>query len=187
MRWGTDHRGWLPSGPIESGFWFDDVDRGSPIELYDATRSAQGLSGSDGWYGQGLLWLRGYVTEPVLFYCPRRAQQGWGLGNAWPRRWNGWQPDDGKTRIFTSYAYRGGLASQGDGPWGRLNLHRLPPGSAVLADNPMYGARWHEQGHNIALIDGRVQGVRPELPMIDGRLQHYWPRVQSLLAGRTPQ
>jgi len=175
------HAGRLPPGPIERGFWPHNPDRGSPFEPYDRHRIGSGnLSSRDGWYGFGLLWKCRYMSDGRLYYCPAAGSRG-GItaARAWPRCFNNRRdPADGKTRIFSTYAYRGGLSSHAGRPEGPLNVYRFSGRTAVLADNPCAGRRWHDGGYNIAYLDGHVRfAALAGTPVPAGRLDELWQAV----------
>ncbi len=179
--------GSLPPGPIEiqgpGSPWVDDPDRGSPLVLFEAARIGRAdLSSQNGWYGQGLLWEGGYVEDGHLYYCPEVQRMDWGYDKAWPRRINSDRtPADGKTLVWSSYAYRGGLSSQIGTPNGPLNVYRNPSTLAVLADSPCFNSMWHEDGYNVAFIDTHVRFFHFDHPIVpDGRLQVLWQSVDAL-------
>ena len=89
-------------------------------------------------------------------------------------------PADGKTLVWTSYVYRGGLTSQAGTPNGPLNVYRNPSTSALLADSPCFNSIWHEDGYNVAFIDTRVRFFHFDSPIVpDGRLQFFWQSVDA--------
>ena len=176
--YGFQHGGSLPPGPIERAQWPGDPDRGSPYELYDARRPGERLSSRQGWYGMGLLWKAGCVENGASFYCRagEKPPENLQFAHAWPQNLDAQRnPLDGKTRIYGSYAYRGGLASRAGTPLGPLNLHRHSGRLGVLSDNPCSGRMWHRGGYYIATLDGAVGFHAFDAPPVpDGRLQDLW-------------
>ncbi len=179
----SDNGGFLPPGPIERAYWPGDADRGSPFEMYDYNRiDRTDLSSRDGWYGFGLLWKYGYVDRGEVYFCPAAESKGGvGYDHAWPRTFDANRnPSDGKTRIFGSLAYRGGLSSQAGTPNGPLNIYRNSGALAVLADNPCSGRMWHEGKYNVAFLDGRSEAFHFDQPVVpDGRLYSLWKAINA--------
>ncbi|MDY7010417.1 MAG: type II secretion system protein [Planctomycetota bacterium] len=173
--------GWLPPGPIERSYWAGDPDRGSPIEPYDSRRiDDPSLSSQEGWYGLGLLWKGGYVDNGRVYYCPSATDSGGiGYNQGWPRAFdNNRNPADGKTRVFSTYAYRGGLSSHAGKPNGPLNVNRNPGTLAVFADNPCSGKMWHEGLYNVAFLDGHIESCAFDKPVVPaGHLQDLWQAI----------
>ena len=172
----------LPPGPIERSYWPGDPDRGSPYEIFDNRRMDDGLSSQDGWYGFGLLWKYGYVDGGEVYYCPSADKRG-GVGHnqAWPRSFDdNRNPADGKSRIFSTYVYRGGLSSQVGTPNGPLSVHRNSGALATFADNPCSGKMWHEGKYNVAFLDGHVESFAFDKPVVPaGHLQNLWKAINA--------
>ncbi len=173
--------GWLPPGPIERSLASDDPDYGSPIEPFNNNwRVDNGLSSQDGWYGFGLLWKGGYVDDGLVYYCPSAQSRG-GIGHnqAWPRSFDDDRnPSDGKSTVFSTYAYRGGLSSQAGKPDGPLNINRNPGTLAVFADDPCSGNMWHEKKYNVAFLDCHVESFAFDEPVVaDGHIQTLWQAI----------
>ena len=187
----TIGNGWLPPGPVELGGsqWRDDPDRGSPMELYDASRPAAGLTSDQGWYGQGLTWKHQYVDRGQTYYCPEREIRGRGYRHAWPAAMTAERgPADGKSRIYGSYAYRGGLWSGRGTEYGPLNIHRNSGGLGLLVDYPGFGSMWHADGYNAAFLDGRVEYVHSTQPMVhDARLMVFWQVIGAFWDAPGPE
>jgi len=178
-----DFDGWLPPGPVERGFWAGDPDRGLPYELYNARRVEDpALNSRNGWYGLGLIWKSAYVDRGELFYCPSAGRNG-GLKRkqAWPRSFDASRdPSDGKSRVCSTIAYRGGLSSQAGTSLGPINVSRSSAGDPMLADNPCAGRMWHDGGYNIAFVDAHVQFYDFGSPIVsDGYLPALWEAVLS--------
>jgi len=175
--------GWLPPGPIERSYWTGDPDRGSPLVPYHVDRRDDpGLSSQDGWYGFGLLWKGRYVDDGQVYYCPSASGSGGiGYNQGWPRAFdNNRNPADGKTRIFSTYAYRGGLSSHAGEPNGPLNINRNPGTLAVFADNPCLGEMWHEGLYNVAFLDGHIESFAFDKPVVPaGHLQDLWQAIDA--------
>lgn len=170
--------GRLPFGPVENGGWVGDIDRGSPSELYDAARPERGLRSRDGWYGLGVLWRAGMIDDAHVFFCPARTAVGRGYRHAWPRAFEGHQPADGKTRIHTSYAYRGGMESQAGTPLGPVSLGRDPAVTPIHADDPTLGAQWHPEGYNVGHLDGSIRLYTFDTPPVpDFRVHEMWRKI----------
>lgn len=182
--------GWLPPGPIEQGeygAWRDDPDRGSPTELYHAGRADDPTrSDLDGWYSAGLTWKLAYVDSPQTFYCPAAGRAG-GItfAQGWPASTTGRNPDDGRTRVYWTYGYRGGMSSEAPGPLGPLNLMRAGAADEpVVADDPCRGRMWHDGGYAIGFADGHVGfAAFDEPPLSDGRLIAFWDLLPAALGG----
>ena len=178
-----DNGGWFAPGPIERSYWAGDADRGSPAEPYDNRRIGDpSLSSLDGWYGMGLLWKGGYIDAGRAYYCPSAGDNG-GIGyeQGWPRAFDVRRnPGDGKSRIFSTYAYRGGLSSRSGHADGPLNIYRNSAALAVFADDPCQGQMWHEGAYNIAFLDCRVGSFAFDQPVIsDGHLQTLWKAIDA--------
>lgn len=180
MAYAGESRGYLPAGPIEAGYWPADPDRGSPFELYDSRRINSDMSSCNGWYGFGRLWKGRYVDDGRTFYCAEAERTGaLTYSQAWPSATDGQgDPADGKTRIFSSYAYRGGLTSHMGQPEGPLSIGAdgsLP----ILADNPCFSSFWHRNGYNIAFADGHIKFAGFDSPVVPaGHLQDLWEMVK---------
>ena len=175
--------GWLPPGPIERSYWTGDPDRGSPIEPYDSRRMDDpGLSSRNGWYGMGLLWEQRYVDDGRVYYCPSaQSRGGIGYDQGWPRAFDDDRnPADGKTRIFSTYAYRAGLSSQAGKPNGPLNVYRNPGTLAVFADDPCSGKMWHEGLYNFAFLDCHIESFAFDEPVVPGgHIQTLWQAIDA--------
>ena len=183
IAYGADFGGWLPPGPAERGYWTGDADRGSPYELYDAYRiSDPGLYSDGGWYGAGLTWKHQYIEQGEQYYCPAAERRG-GVGcrQAWPKSFTpDRDPADGTSRIFFTYAYRGGLRSQAGTALGPVNLSRHSGSLPVLADNPCNRRMWHDGGYNIAFLDGRVEFRPFSAPIVlRGELPALWTALDN--------
>lgn len=183
LAYGSDG-GSLPPGPVERAYWSGDPDRGTPYEPYDRRRADDvSLSSQEGWYGLGLLWKNSYVHDGGAYYCPAAKRKG-GItpAQAWPRAFDGSRnpADDGTSRIFSTYAYRGGLSSHSGKPDGPLNLNRDPSGLATVADNPCSGRMWHDGGYNVAYLDGHVAFADFDSPPVTaGRLKGLWEAIDA--------
>ena len=176
-----DNGGSLPPGPIEVSYWATDPDRGTPYEPFDIRRVDEGLSSQEGWYGLGLLWKCKYIDDGRLYYCPSAASRGGvGFNQAWPKSFDNRNPADGKTRIFSTYVYRGGLSSQVGGPNGPLNINVNSGTLATFADNPCFGRMWHKETYNVAFLDGCVKSFHfDESPVRGGHLQDLWKAINA--------
>ena len=187
VAYATDAGGSLPPGPIEvhlaGSVWQNDPDRGSPLGLFNADRIGEAdLSSQQGWYGQGLVWKAGYIENGHPYYCPEADRRmDWGYDQLWPQRTNdNRMPTDGKSQVWSSYAYRGGLSSQAGTPNGPLNLYRNPGTLAVLADSPCFGSMWHEGGYNVAFLDTRVEFCPFDQPIVpDEHIQGLWQAIDA--------
>jgi prepilin-type N-terminal cleavage/methylation domain-containing protein len=157
-----DNGGWLPPGPREltmGGRWAGDPDRGSPLELFAAQRiGCADLSSQNGWYGQGLLWRQGDVSQPRIYYCPELERRGWGFALAWPQHMSV-APDRAgeKATVTGSYIYRGGYASQAGTIDGPRHIARDSSGEPLFADSPLYGSMWHAGGYLVGYLGGQVE------------------------------
>jgi prepilin-type N-terminal cleavage/methylation domain-containing protein len=176
----ADRNGWLPSGPIEDGLLqagiAGDPDRGSPFQLYDQRRIADDRSDDEGWFALGLIWKNAYLEEGQAFYCPAAARtEGETYEQCWPSSFDAARnPADGKTRIYATYAYRGGLQSQRGTELGPINLFRSGGVQPTLADNPCRRRMWHE-GYNVAFSDAHVAFYEFDEPQIErGDLSDLW-------------
>ena len=179
-----ESRGWLPPGPVERSLWEGDPDRGTPYELYNHGRVKPELklSSQNGWYGLGLTWKRGHVNQGQTYYCPS-ATTGGGVDyeQAWPRSFDGERdPSDGKSAVFSTYAYRGGMTSKAGTPLGPINALRTVGSTPILADNPCSMQMWHEGGYNVAFLDGRAQFFGFAAPIVtSGHLPTLWQAIQG--------
>jgi prepilin-type processing-associated H-X9-DG protein len=141
-----------------------------------------GLSSQDGWYGFGLLWKYGYVENGKVYYCPAADKKG-GVGHnqAWPRAFDDDRnPADGKSRIFSTYVYRGGLSSQTGTSNGPLSINRNSGALATFADNPCSGNMWHEKKYNVAFLDGHIESFTFDNSVVPaGHLQDFWQAINA--------
>jgi prepilin-type N-terminal cleavage/methylation domain-containing protein len=171
----ADCGGRLPAGPIERTF------SAGPHELYRAIADRR-LAPVDGWFGMGLTWRLGYVSAGRSFYCPQAPRHGdVAFGQAWPTAFDDQRnPADGKWKIYSSYAYRGGLPGASDAAWAPVNLYRDGASAVVLADNPMDGRMWHEGGYNLAAADGSVRFQQTRSAILpDGYLPGFWLALEA--------
>ena len=168
-----DSGGWLPPGPREllpGGRWAGDPDRGSPLELFAAARiGCADLSSQNGWYGQGLLWRQGAISQPRVYYCPELESRGWGFALAWPQQMS-LAPDRAgeKAAVTGSYIYRGGYASAAGTSDGPRNITRDSSGEPLFADSPLYGTMSHPGGYTVGYLGGQVEFRAFAAPPVKG-------------------
>jgi prepilin-type N-terminal cleavage/methylation domain-containing protein len=171
--------GYLPAGPTSRTFY------GAPHELFRAPGMGSSARPSygpvDGWFGLGLLWRQGAVDSGEAFYCPA-GQRGAGLRfeQAWPGRFDDRNPADGKRKIYSTYAYRGGLIGSPDPAARPINVFRAPPGLPVMADDPQEGHMWHDGGYNVTAVDGSVRFVAFDRPPLTGDMRTDLPAFWAL-------
>lgn len=183
LHYSGDYDGWLPSGPIELSQWPGNPDRGAPNEVYDLRRTANpGLTSISGWYGMGLLWKLQFIDGGNGFYCPQADHRKLlPVSRAWPASFYAdHDPADGKTRIYSSFVYRGGLASHAGTSQGPLNTHRQSGRYGVAADDPCFGRSWHETGYNVLNLDQSVSyhDMDPS-PVPQGQLPIFWQNIHA--------
>ena len=171
--WATTADGQAPIGPLRRELW------GAPYELYRRNADAR-LMDHEGWFALGRLFRDAVIAEGRSFYCPAAERSGGVLfEQAWPASATGqYFGTDGKGKIYSHYAYRGGAGLADDGHIAPMKLARLGPDLALLADDPCAGRRWHEDGYNVGYVDGSSRYVEVDQPVeIGGELPLFWPKL----------
>jgi len=117
---------------------------------------------------------------PDRTYCPQAdANKAFTKQQAWPANLTlSLDPADGKTRIYSSFVYRGGLSSHVEKPQGPLNSQRNEAKLAISADDPCFGRSWHQVGYNVLHLDQSVSWQAMEdSPTKNGQLPVFWKSI----------
>jgi prepilin-type N-terminal cleavage/methylation domain-containing protein/prepilin-type processing-associated H-X9-DG protein len=171
--WAMTANGQAPVGPLRRRLW------GAPYELYRRQADPRLLT-PDGWFGLGRLFRDAVIAQGRSFYCPAAERSGGvPFEQAWPVSANaGHFATDGKRKIYSHFAYRGGAGCSSEGRIEPLKLDRLAPDLALVTDDPCSGRRWHADGYNVGFVDGSSRYVEADQPVqIGGMLPLFWTRL----------
>ena len=123
---------------------------------------------ANSWYGHGMAYKHGYLTNGKVFYCPSSTHSDHKFGNR--KRYGGLQPPGvAIPRIATnSYVYRDTFMNSLHTNRHYYNRHKIRPGILAkddpnwsliadqVADN--YAVNWaHKQGHNVVFLGGHAK------------------------------
>jgi prepilin-type N-terminal cleavage/methylation domain-containing protein len=162
-----------PVGPLRRELW------GAPYELYRRKADPR-LMAHEGWFGLGRLFRDAVIAEGKNFYCPAAEKSGGvPFEQAWPASAGGRHfATEGKRKIYSHFAYRGGAGQDPAGHVTPLSLARLAPDVALVTDDPCAGRRWHAAGYNVGFVDGSSRYVEVDRPVqIGGQLPLFWTRL----------
>ena len=115
---------------------------------------------SYGWSGHGLLWEKGYITSPKVFFCPTAGSFTYDSAWGWDAR-PGW--------IASSYSWNGMADYISGSSWGRrLHASKDPGRTPMAADmfcpnsNITNTIANHPDGFVVLRLDGSAQLVKSD-------------------------